>query len=109
MKSEPLTAMGVVRAKPGREQELGRRMSTLLEPTRAEPGCLAYDLYQSTEDPAVWVVIERWRAVADLEAHILSSHMRTFLAKAGDLVDGSPDNFRLKPAPRDANAVETKL
>ena len=105
MMDEPLTAMGVIRAKPGREQDLGRRMSALLEPTRAEPGCLAYDLYQSTEDPTVWVLIERWRAVADLDAHVLSSHMKAFLACAAEVLDGPPDNFRLKLTPWASDAT----
>ena len=96
MTRQPLTAMGVVRAKPGREEELGRRMTALLSPTRAEPGCLLYDLYQSTEDPSVWVLIERWRDAADLDAHVQSPHMQAFLAGAGDVLGGPPDDFRLK-------------
>ena len=94
--STPLTAMGVVRAKPGQEEELGRRMTALLSPTRAEPGCLLYDLYQSTEDPSVWVLIERWRDATDLDAHVQTPHMQAFLARAGDVLGGPPGNFRLK-------------
>ena len=95
---QPLVAMGVVRAKPGQEEELGRRMTALLSPTRAEPGCLLYDLYQSTEHPAVWVLIERWRDATDLDAHIQTPHMQAFLTRASDVIDGPPDNFRLKAA-----------
>lgn len=97
MSSGVLTAMGVVRAKPGREQELGRRMAQLLAPTRAEPGCLAYDLFQSTEDPGVWVLIERWRSVADLDAHVRTNHMGAFLARSAEVLEGPPENFRLRP------------
>jgi len=94
-----LIAIGVVRAKAGQEQELGRRMAALLAPTRAEPGCLAYDLFQSSEDSAVWVLLERWRSVADLDAHVSTDHMAAFLARSGEVLDGPPNNFRLQPAP----------
>lgn len=92
----PVTALGVVRARLGQEQELGRRMAALLEPTRAEPGCIAYDLFQSTEDPAVWVVIEEWYSVADLNAHVATDHMARFLRRSGEVIDSPPNNFRLR-------------
>ena len=97
MSSESLTAIGIVRAKPGQTQELGRRMAGLLAPTRAEPGCLAYDLYQSTEDPAVWVFIERWHDVNALKVHVQAAHFQAFLSHADDVLDGAPDNILLKP------------
>jgi quinol monooxygenase YgiN len=100
MSSEVVTAIGVVRAKPGQEQELGLRMASLLAPTRAEPGCLAYDLFQSTEEPGVWVLIERWRSIADLEAHVRANHMTAFLARGGEVLEGQPNSFRLRPVSR---------
>lgn len=98
MTGEPLTAIGVVRARPGQEQELGRRMAALLAPTRAEPGCIAYDLFRSTENAAIWVVIEKWRSAADLDAHADSDHMATFLERSSEVIDRPPDSFRLRPA-----------
>lgn len=97
MSSAGLVAMGVVRAKLGQEHELGRRMVSLLAPTRAEPGCLSYDLFQSTEDPGIWVLIERWRSLADLESHVRTSHMAAFLERSGEVLENPPNNFRLKP------------
>ena len=106
MTEETLTAMGIVRAKPGQEHELGLRMVALLAPTRAERGCLAYDLFQSSEDPAVWVLIERWRSVADLDAHVMTDHMAAFLARSHEVLDGPPDNFRLRPVPSVSGACQ---
>ncbi|WP_288142571.1 putative quinol monooxygenase [Mesorhizobium sp.] len=91
----------MVRAKPGQERELGRRMAALLDPTRAEPGCIAYDLFQSTEDPAVWVLLERWRSAADLDAHVVTDHFAGFLARSDEVLDRPPDNFRLRRWPPD--------
>jgi quinol monooxygenase YgiN len=96
MRDEPLTAMGIIRAKTGQERELGRRMAGLVGPTRAEPGCLAYDLFQSIDDSGVWILIERWRSVADLEAHVRADHMAAFLAHGDEVLADHPQNFRLR-------------
>ena len=37
--SEPLTLIAFLRAKPGAEEELGRRLSALVEPTRRARRC----------------------------------------------------------------------
>ncbi len=98
MGRDGLTAMGLARAKPGREAELGRRLAGLVAPTRAEPGCLAYDLHRSQTDPAVWVLIEAWRSPADLAAHVESAHLQAFLAQADEVLDGAPMSHVLDPA-----------
>ena len=103
MSQDLLTAIGVVRAKPHQEEELGRRMAALLEPTRSEPVCIAYDLFQSIEDPAIWVVLEQWRSVEDLDAHVVTEHMTSFLAHSDEVIAHPPKNFRLKQVGPAAN------
>jgi quinol monooxygenase YgiN len=44
----------------------------MLEPTRSEPGCLGYDLYQSRENPAVMFFYENWS-----DSRALATHMNT--------------------------------
>ena len=90
-----ITGVGIVRARLGREDELGRRLDALLVPTRAEPGCLAYDLFRCTDDPSIWVLIEFWRSAEDLDAHVLSPHMTAFFASSADVVSRPPNSFRL--------------
>ncbi|MFJ6199932.1 putative quinol monooxygenase [Micromonospora sp. NPDC092111] len=41
--------------------------------TRAEPGCLGYDLYQSVEDPSVMFLYENWTDQAALDRHMNTS------------------------------------
>lgn len=91
-----MSALGLARARPGQEAELGRRLAALVAPTRAEPGCLAYDLYRSETDPAVWVLIEAWRTPADLEEHVRSSHFQAFLAAADQVLDSPPVSHVLR-------------
>ena len=50
--------------------------------TRQEPGCLAYDLYQSAAAPGVFVTVERWTDQAALDAHMQSPHVAAAFAAA---------------------------
>lgn len=58
-----------IRAKSGRSGKLGKRLLALVAPSRAEQGCINYDLHRSTEDPELWCVYENWRSADDLAAH----------------------------------------
>lgn len=95
MSADSLISVGIVRAKSDKVGELHRRLVALLRPTRAEPGCLAYDLLQSTDDPAVFVLVERWRSARDLDLHVGTDHMTAFLAASADVLAGPPQSFRL--------------
>jgi len=53
--SEPLTIVARVRAKLGQEARLLQELERLPAPTRAEAGCLSYDLHQSQSDPALFL------------------------------------------------------
>ena len=37
--------------------------------SRAEPGCLRYEVYQSQADPKVFMLYERWESSAALDVH----------------------------------------
>jgi quinol monooxygenase YgiN len=91
--SEQVTLIATMKAKPGRSEELGKRLSALVEPTRAEVGCLNYDLHRSTEDDHVWMFYENWRSKADLDAHIQTPHLQ---ALAKDLPDLTADGLKLQ-------------
>lgn len=58
--------------KSGEEEAVGRAHLAMVEPTRAEPGCLDYDLYQCVDDPSVMFFYENW---TDQES--LAKHMNT--------------------------------
>ncbi|MCI0587137.1 MAG: antibiotic biosynthesis monooxygenase [Planctomycetes bacterium] len=78
---EPLTALTFITGLPGKEEELRRELLALAAPTRAEPGSLAYDLYQSTSEPNRFVRFEQWRDAAALEDHKRTPHLRASFQK----------------------------
>jgi quinol monooxygenase YgiN len=44
----------------------------MIEPTRAEAGCLSYKLYQDQNDPTLFIFVEEWESGAALDAHLNS-------------------------------------
>ena len=48
----------------------------LVEKTRLEPDCIAYDLYVDHKDPGHFIFVEQWPNQAALDAHCQSEHFR---------------------------------
>lgn len=64
-----LTAITFIRGPEGSEQELLSELLSTTAPTRAEPGNLKYDLYQSPLNPSYFMRFEVWRNPQALEEH----------------------------------------
>ena len=52
----------------------------LIEITRAEEGCLQYDLHQDNEDPAHFLFYENWASRELWQAHMNAQHLRDYMA-----------------------------
>ncbi|ACJ27901.1 Antibiotic biosynthesis monooxygenase [Shewanella piezotolerans WP3] len=52
----------------------------LIEVTRAEAGCISYDLHQDNENPAHFVFYENWQSREHLQAHLANSHIANYVA-----------------------------
>jgi quinol monooxygenase YgiN len=89
--SEPLIVVARVRAKAGQEARLRQELQRLLSPTRAEAGCISYDLHQSTTDPASFAFYETWKSHEDLDAHFQTPYMLAILTLLPDLLEGPLD------------------
>ncbi|RKP50484.1 putative quinol monooxygenase [Trinickia fusca] len=83
---QQLTLIAHLQAKPGSEEELGRRLLKLVEPSRSEAGCINYDVHRSNDDPAQWVMYENWRSNADLDAHFAQPYLVEFVKDSADLL-----------------------
>jgi quinol monooxygenase YgiN len=46
-----------------------------VEPSRAQQGCLFYEVHQSTDDPAEFVILDGWASAGDLDAHAKSEQV----------------------------------
>jgi len=56
------------------------RLRAPATPTRAEPGCLTYDLYQSPVRKNQFMRYEVWQNAAALEEHKATSHIQASFA-----------------------------
>lgn len=78
-------------AKPEKQEELRSLLLGLIEPTRKEKGCRAYELLQNKSAPVEFTFVEEWDDDAALEAHLGTEHLKRALAKLTGLTAEAPD------------------
>ena len=95
--AEAVIIAALVRAKPGKEEELACRLHVLVEASRLDRGVITYDLHHSLEDPALWFLYERYQSQEHLNKHLQNTVLRSFLADSATLLDGQADirKFRM--------------
>jgi quinol monooxygenase YgiN len=71
--------------------ELKSVLLRLIEPTRAEKGCVRYELHQSETDPADFVFLEEWANGAAIAAHMQTPHVQDALSRVATLLAAPPD------------------
>lgn len=75
-----LTKQVVFIAKEDSIEQLKALLETMIEPSRAEDGCLLYNIYQQKSEPSKFVVIETWESEQKLKGHQNSSHYKHYKA-----------------------------
>ena len=83
-----LTVIARVNARPGKEAELEQALRAVVAPTHAEPGCLRYALHRSSNDPATFVLVERWVSKEALDQHLEMPYLKALRARFQELVEG---------------------
>jgi quinol monooxygenase YgiN len=59
-------------------EEAAKTLRPLRDASRAEPGCITFDVSRSTDDPNVFVLYEEWRDQAALDEHYKTEHFTRF-------------------------------
>jgi quinol monooxygenase YgiN len=75
-----ITKKVVFIAKDDSITELKLLLETMVEASRAEEGCLLYNIYQMKDKPTTFVVIETWENDESLDGHKNSSHYKHYKA-----------------------------
>ena len=91
MRSKTIRVVARLIAKPDRIDETLRALRALVEPTRAEDGCILYELTQNNDDPTDFTFVEEWTTDAALDTHLESDHIRKLQSVADDLLAAPPD------------------
>jgi quinol monooxygenase YgiN len=70
-----------LRALKGKEDELRRDLSALVEPSPSEEGNIRYDLFEDRDEPGLFVFVEEWTsAEAQARHHEHGPHIQQFHA-----------------------------
>lgn len=73
-----LTIIAHIHAHPEKIDFVKAALHGIIEPTRAEQGCLNYDLHQDNENPAHFFFYENWESRDLWQAHMDSEHLKDF-------------------------------
>ena len=73
-----LTIVADIRAEPGQGDFVRAELEQLVAPTRAEAGCLVYDLHTDNDDPEHYLFYETWESREHWLAHMESAHIAAF-------------------------------
>jgi quinol monooxygenase YgiN len=90
----PLCLIVKVKAVAGKEAQLKKVLSAMLEPTRKEPGCITYQLY-ANEGYNTFYFYELWETQAHLDAHTKTEHYLQLVKDRVGLVDEGGELSRL--------------
>ncbi len=95
---KPFTLIVRVQVKEGADKQFEAAFTKAIPASRKEKGNLAYDLNRDTQDPSRYLVYERWKDLAALEAHLKTPHLKALLAELPKLTEGAPESQVLLPA-----------
>jgi quinol monooxygenase YgiN len=85
MSGKQVTVLARFKAKPGMEEKAKQAILACVAPTRAEAGCINYDLHQDPNDRAVFILYENWASKEILEQHLETPHLLGLKAQSDEL------------------------
>ena len=80
----------------GKDAEFRDALLQVNGPSRAEPGCLRIDVFESLREPKVFAVYSEWIDEASFELHATLPHTARFLAAAERLLTPPVQGLRLR-------------
>ncbi len=90
-----LGVIAKIKVKDGQQAQFEETAKRLVAAVNAnEPGCKLYALHK-TDDPLLYVFMERYDDQAAVDAHRGSDHFKTIGREMGQYMDGKPDIMRV--------------
>jgi quinol monooxygenase YgiN len=75
-----LTIVANIKASEDKIDLVKAELVKLIDITRAEDGCINYDLHQDNENPAHFLFYENWESRDLRQAHMGNQHLKDYLA-----------------------------
>ena len=82
-----LTITGNILANPDKIDRVKAELEKLIPITRAEAGCLQYDLHQDNENPAYFMFYENWESRELWQTHMNAPHLAAYMAATEGAVE----------------------
>lgn len=86
MQNKIVTVLARIKAKQGVEEKVKQELLSLVGPTRAEAGCINYDLHQSMENKSFFMLYENWVSKKALDEHLTMPYLKAFMEKAKEIL-----------------------
>ena len=86
-----LTIIANIIAETDKIELVKTELLKLIDITRAEDGCINYDLHQDNENPAHFTFYENWLSRELWQAHMGNTHLADYMAAT----EGAVDSFTL--------------
>lgn len=75
-----LTIVANIQANPDKIQLVKAELEKLIAVTRAENGCVQYDLHQDNDNPAHFLFFEIWESRDLWQVHMNAQHLKDYMA-----------------------------
>ena len=86
-----LTIVANIIAKNDQVELVKAELLKLIDITRAEEGCINYDLHQDNENPAHFMFFENWASRELWQTHMGNKHLAEYM----EATDGAVETFTL--------------
>lgn len=86
-----LTVVANIKANPDTTDLVKAELGKLIAITRAEDGCINYDLHQDNENPAHFMFYEIWASRKQWQTHMSAPHLAAYM----QATDGAVAEFSL--------------
>lgn len=96
MTNEQFISTAVLKAKKGKRISLKEALLKLINPTRNEPGCLYYILFEDKNNEGTFYMREAFRDQAAFEFHTQTFHFKNFAAQANELMSSPIELIELR-------------
>ena len=108
MNCDFITVVARIKAKQGKESYVQGELLKLIEPTRAESGCVNYDCHESTTEAGLFLFYENWKTERDVDQHLQTAHVQNAFQKLADSLETPPEltfwNMISKLSPQSFNS-----
>ena len=82
-----LTIVAHITAKSDAIEFVKTELEKLIPITRAEEGCINYDLHQDNENPAHFMFYENWESRELWQMHMNNRHLKEYIAATDGMVE----------------------